>query len=150
MGGFQGGREKHFVHRQHAANFLSAPKSNDKSSANGSEIFFSLYKHFLFQEIIIVFFEMSIVSSRSKMSKANIQPTQVWATGREKNPTLVFWWNTLKMPWYRIANSTCTQSDSDFKHFICKNWWSEIFNSDHSGWASWWPDQWLWPLFIEP
>lgn len=77
MGGFQGGREKHFVHRQHAANFLSAPKSNDKSSANGSEIFFSLYKHFLFQEIIIVFFEMSIVSSRSKMSKANIQPTQV-------------------------------------------------------------------------
>lgn len=57
-----------------------------KAQQMALRFFFSLYKHILFQEIIIVFFEMPIVSSRSKMSKANIQPTQVWATGREKSP----------------------------------------------------------------
>lgn len=61
-GGFQEGREKHFVHGQHSANFLSAPERDDKSRANGSERFF------LFQEIVIVFCEMSIVGSRSKTS----------------------------------------------------------------------------------
>lgn len=68
MGGFQQGREKHFVHRQRTANFLSSPKCDDESSANGSEIFFFLFfKQIFFQEILIVSFEMSIVNSESKM-----------------------------------------------------------------------------------
>lgn len=84
MGGFQEGREKHFVHRQHTANFLSTPKCDDKSSANGSEIFFILQANFIPRNHRCFLWNVHCQQQEQNECDATIQPTQVWRAGRKK------------------------------------------------------------------
>lgn len=92
MGGFQGGREKHFVHRQHAANFLSAPKSNDKSSANGSEIFFFLFTSTFYSKKSSLFsLKCPLSAAGAKWARQTSNPHKSEPLAGKKVPTLVFW-----------------------------------------------------------